>query len=68
MPAGGGGGDDGPKAHRILLAANVVIIEGLDLSRVSPGSYDVVCLPIKIVGGDGAPARVVLRRRGASPS
>lgn len=56
-----GRGDDGPEVHRILLAEEVVIVEGLDLSRVSPGRYEVVCLPLKIVGGDGAPARVVLR-------
>jgi kynurenine formamidase/threonine dehydrogenase-like Zn-dependent dehydrogenase len=58
-----GRGKDGPEVHRILLAAGVVILEGLDLSRVNAGSYDVVCLPLKIVGGDGAPARVAIRRR-----
>jgi kynurenine formamidase/threonine dehydrogenase-like Zn-dependent dehydrogenase len=58
-----GRGKDGPEVHRILLEAGVVIVEGLDLSRVNAGSYDVVCLPLKILGGDGAPARVVIRRR-----
>ena len=58
-----GRGKDGPEVHRILLSAGVVIVEGLDLSRVDAGSYDVVCLPIKILGGDGAPARVAVRRR-----
>src|SRR5215813_481619 len=58
-----GRGKDGPEVHRILLGAGVVIIEGLDLSRVEGGFYDVVCLPLKILGGDGAPARVTLRRR-----
>src|SRR5262249_21164944 len=48
---------------RILLGAGVVIIEGLDLSRVDAGFYDVVCLPLKILGADGAPARVAVRRR-----
>jgi arylformamidase len=48
-------------AHRTLLDAGVVIIEGLDLSAVPPGRYELLCLPLKIEGGDGAPARVVLR-------
>ena len=58
-----GRGNEGPEVHRILLGAGVVIIEGLDLSRVDAGVYDVVCLPLKIIGGDGAPARVAVRRR-----
>lgn len=58
-----GRGDDGPEVHRILLSVGVVLIEGLDLSRVAAGRYDVVCMPIKILGGDGAPARVAVRRR-----
>ena len=52
------------ETHQHLLGAGIWIIEGLDLSRVSPGSYDLVCLPLKVVGADGAPARVVLRPRG----
>ncbi len=48
--------------HRILLGAGVVIVEGLDLAAVAPGSYELVCLPLRIVGGDGAPARAVLIR------
>jgi arylformamidase len=47
-------------AHRILLGAGVWIIEGLDLSQAGQGACILVCLPLKIVGGDGAPARVVL--------
>jgi arylformamidase len=50
-------------AHHTLLDAGVVIVEGLDLSAVPPGDYDLFCLPLKIRGGDGAPARVVLRER-----
>jgi arylformamidase len=46
--------------HRILLGAGVVIVEGLDLTAVTPGSYQLVCLPLRIVDGDGAPARAVL--------
>ena len=53
--------DDYP-VHRVLLGAGVVIVEGLDLRAVSPGSYELVCLPLRIVGGDGAPARAVLMR------
>jgi kynurenine formamidase/threonine dehydrogenase-like Zn-dependent dehydrogenase len=62
-----GRGDEGPEVHRLLLEAGVVIVEGLDLSRVKPGVYDVVCLPLKILGGDGAPARVALRPREVAP-
>jgi arylformamidase len=50
-------------AHHALLQAGVVIVEGLDLSEVEPGEYDLVCLPLRVVGADGAPARVLLRSR-----
>lgn len=58
----GGYQTDGAGIHRILLGAGVWIIEGLNLEHVEPGEYELVCLPLKIVGGDGAPARAVLRR------
>jgi arylformamidase len=45
-----------------LLEAGIWIIEGLNLAAVEPGDYELVCLPLKIAGGDGAPARAVLRR------
>lgn len=48
--------------HKILLEAGVVIVEGLDLRGVEPGAYELLCLPLKLVGSDGAPARAVLRR------
>jgi arylformamidase len=48
--------------HRILLEQGIVILEGLDLSGVSPGFYELFCLPLKLVGSDGAPARVILIR------
>lgn len=51
----------GDETHRILLGADIWLIEGLDLSRVSPGNYDLICLPIKLDQGDGAPARAILR-------
>ena len=49
-------------AHRTLLGAGVICVEGLDLSAVEPGRYELCCLPLKIVGADGAPARAVLVR------
>jgi arylformamidase len=52
---------DGTETHRALLGAGVWVVEGLDLSKVEPGDYDLICLPVKLVGSDGAPARVLLR-------
>jgi len=46
--------------HRILLEAGVAVVEGLDLTQVSQGRYALYCLPLKLVGSDGAPARVIL--------
>lgn len=46
--------------HEILLRAGVIIVEGLDLSAVPPGRYNLYCLPLKLVGSDGAPARAIL--------
>jgi arylformamidase len=46
--------------HRALLEPGIVILEGLDLRLVSPGFYTLYCLPLKLVGSDGAPARVIL--------
>ncbi len=57
--------DDTVVTHRALMDAGVWIIEGLDLSRVSPGPYELLCLPLKIAAGDGAPARVLVRPRGS---
>ncbi|MEX2237095.1 MAG: cyclase family protein [Dehalococcoidia bacterium] len=48
--------------HQVLLAAGVVIVEALDLREVEPGEYELFCLPLRLVGADGAPARAVLRR------
>jgi len=53
----------GYPVHKTLLAADVVIIEGLDLRSVVPGQYELVCAPIKLLNGDGAPARVFLIER-----
>ncbi len=49
--------------HHTLLEAGVIILEGLDLSAVGAGRYDLTCLPLRIAGGDGAPARAVLSPR-----
>jgi len=59
----GGNHKDGVQTHRKLLEAGIWIFEGLDLSRVKPGRYDLICLPLKILNSDGAPARAVVRRR-----
>lgn len=50
-----------PLTHLALLGARVVIIEGLDLRAVPAGRYELYCLPIRLAGADGAPARVLLR-------
>jgi arylformamidase len=50
------------EAHHVLLEAGVVAVEGLDLRGVEPGEYRLVCAPLKLVGSDGAPARVLLLR------
>lgn len=49
------------EVHRILLDNDLVILEGLNLTGVAAGSYELICLPMKISGGDGGPARAVLR-------
>jgi arylformamidase len=55
--------DEGVPTHRTLLEAGVCIVEGLDLTAVEPGTYEMLCLPLRLAGGDGAPARVLLRPR-----
>jgi arylformamidase len=49
--------------HRTLLGASVVILEGTDLRQVRPGPVDLLCLPIRLVGSDGVPARALVRPR-----
>ena len=58
-------GSEGHPVHVTLLEKEVVILEGLDLREVSAGDYELLCLPLKYVGGtgDGAPARTVLIQR-----
>jgi arylformamidase len=62
----GGYVHDGVETHRILLGAGIWLIEGLNLSAVKPGAYELVCLPLRVAGADGAPARAILRPRGRS--
>ncbi len=52
---------EGRPTHHRLLEAGTVIVEGLDLSGVPAGDYELLCLPLKLKDGDGAPARVLLR-------
>ncbi len=51
----------GAPAHHVLLGAGAIVVEGLNLREVEPGLYDMLCLPLRVVGADGAPARVLLR-------
>lgn len=57
----GGFHQDGEETHVALLGAGIWVIEGLDLSNIEPGEYELVCLPIKVERSDGAPARAILR-------
>lgn len=50
------------QSHSKLLEKEIVIVEGLNLTNVTPGSYELFCLPIKIIGAEGAPVRAVLRK------
>ncbi len=52
-------GDSRP-THEILLSAGIVVVEGLDLSQISQGRYTLYCLPLKLLGADGSPARAIL--------
>jgi arylformamidase len=46
--------------HLVLLHAGVIALEGLNLSAIAPGTYHLVCLPLRIQGAEGAPARAIL--------
>jgi arylformamidase len=58
----GGFYKDGVETHQALLGAGIWVIEGLDLSGVELGEHELICLPLKVEDGDGAPARALLRR------
>jgi arylformamidase len=53
--------DEQVPVHRAFLERGVVLLEGVDLSAVPPGRYELICLPVKIAGSDGAPCRAILR-------
>ncbi len=57
----GGFKQDLVETHRILLGAEIWLLEGLDLSGVSAGDYDLICLPLKLVEAEASPVRTVLR-------
>jgi len=52
---------DSRLTHQVLLEAGVIILEGLNLADVAPGVYELICLPLRLRGAEGAPARAVLR-------
>jgi arylformamidase len=58
----GGFHQDLVETHNIILGAGIWVIEGLNLAHIAPGRYELACLPLNIVGSDGAPARAALRR------
>jgi len=57
-------GSEKHETHLALLSHSVVILEGLNLTGITPGKYELICLPLRLRSnkGDGAPARVVLRK------
>lgn len=59
----GGYREDGTRTHQALLRAGIWIIEGLNLAKVRPAEYELICLPLKLWHGDGAPARAILSKR-----
>lgn len=61
LSVGGYGSGEGAAVHRALIAGGVWILEGVDLTDAPEGPCELVCLPLRIAGGDGAPARVLLR-------
>jgi arylformamidase len=58
----GGYFKDGPETHHALLGAGIWIIEGLNLAPVTAGDYELICLPVKLTGCEGAPARAIVKK------
>lgn len=56
-------GAQGHPTHVTLLSAGIAVIEGLDLGDIEPGAYELICMPLRLPGCDGSPARVALRPR-----
>lgn len=59
----GAPGEEGDEVHRVLLAAGIWVIEGLDLVAAPVGRVDLVCLPLRLASAEGAPARAMVRAR-----
>ena len=59
----GGYKRDGVETHHALLGAGIWVIEGLNLATVKPGEYELICLPLKLQGAEGAPARALVRKK-----
>lgn len=59
----GGFHHDLVETHVIILSAGIWVIEGINLQGIAPGAYELCCLPLKLEGADGAPARALLRKR-----
>ena len=53
--------DEQVPVHRAFLEHGVVVLEGVDLSEIAPGGYELICFPLRLRGLDGAPCRAVLR-------
>ena len=60
-------GAPAPRTHQILLGKGIPIVEGLDLRGVQAGDYDLIVLPLKVRGHEGAPARAIVRKTSTSP-
>ncbi len=58
----GGYKKDGAQTHAALLSGGIWVIEGLNLAAVAPGHYELICLPLLLMGAEAAPARAILRR------
>jgi arylformamidase len=56
-------GASAPRTHQILLGRGIPIVEGMDLRPVQAGDYDLIVLPLKVAGHEGAPARAIMRTR-----
>src|SRR4029077_713038 len=57
-----------PRTHQILLGRGIPIVEGLDLRPVQAGDYELIVLPLKVRGHEGAPARAILRKSRGKPA
>lgn len=51
-----------PLVHQILLDAGTAVLEGIDLNGVESGAWELICLPLRLVGAEGSPVRAILRR------